>query len=809
MSSGNVIGRTISHYRVLRELGSGGMGVVYEAEDTRLHRRVALKFLSDSLSSDSNSVKRFLREARAASAFNHANVCTIYEVEEADGRPFIAMELLEGETLKDRIGRGRLPVSELLDVAIQTAGALEAAHRHGIVHRDIKPGNIFIQRDGSVRLVDFGLAKLMADLDETAPYGHETALTIAGEIPGTATYVSPEQARGEPIDQRADLFSLGVVLYEMASGQKPFLKKNRALTLEAIMNRHPVALHTIEPSVPPEVEGIVEKALEKDPVKRYQSAADVRADLESLRRTIHGGDLPVSMESRALPLPSRLREQEQTISRLRHGKKSPLLLGALAIAVIALVTFVIYRFALRPAAKIMVAVLPLEERGSSAGQEYFTEGLTDDLITQLGSVNPERLGVIARSSSMRFRESTKTPKEIGRELGVAYLVEGTVRRNGGHVRVDAQLVKTRDETSVWTHQYDRQASDILTLQSELAQAIASAIQLQLASAGPVRASAGSRINPAAYEAYVRGRHEWADRTAESLRRAVDDFEQAIALDPNQALPYAGLADAWLSLGYYVLPPTEAMPKSEEAARKAVALDGSLAEAHTSLAYILFHYDFDWAGSEREFRRAIQLNPSYPTAHQWYAEYLASAGRVREAEDEARRAQQLDPLSPGVNSGAALAMYLAGDMAGAINGEQKTLQLDPNFLPAHLILGEAYLESGRSEAAIAQFRKGLQLAPDNPLFRAALAYALAVTKNYLQASPMYDELERAAGSLYISAYQLALIQLAFGERDRAFDLLDGAYQERSAWLPYLAVDPKLRPLRGDERFKALMKRVGLE
>jgi eukaryotic-like serine/threonine-protein kinase len=829
-------GSKISHYQILETLGGGGMGVVYKAEDTKLGRHVALKFLPQGVLADPKALERFQREARAAAALNHPNICTIYEVGEHEGRPFIAMELLEGQTLRELIGRGALrapaggqspPLQnpEMLDIAIQVTDALETAHQKGIIHRDIKSMNIFIIPRGGTfqaKILDFGLAKWTAPARAPlSPLAHggagfeDTAatetlaatidreqLTTQGVTMGTVNYMSPEQARGEPLDARTDLFSFGAVLYEMATGRQAFSGESMAEILARILKEEPPAPRTLNPEVPARLEEIILKALEKDRKLRYQTASDLRADVSRLRRDTTASTTAAT--TRAAP------------PRAAHSKLRLAGMGLGAAALLALIFLLILKAGLihrgstagtQPPGIRSIAVLPLENLSGDPEQEYFADGMTDDLITELSKISALR--VIARTSVMRYKETKKPLPEIARELRVDAVIEGSVMRSGNRVRINAQLVDARTERNLWAQTYDRDLGDILALHSDVARAIARQIRIKVTPEEQRRLASTHVVNPKAYEAYLRGRYLWNKRTGQDMRKGIGYFEQAVEIDPNYATSYAGIADSYLLLVFYgPAPPAVNFPKAKAATLKAVALDDSLAEGHASLANAYFHYDWDWPAAEKEFRRAIALNPGYAAAHHWYAGLLSSMGQHDEALAEIKRAQELDPLSLIINTDFGSTLFDGGEYDLAINQLRTTLELDPGFWVLRWWLGRSYLAKGLHEAGVRELESAVELSKGNPSALAWLGYGYAVSGETARTRLILARLQQKAKGSYVSPYQFAVVNAALGEKEQAISYLEKAFQERCYEMYFLNLERHrlFRPLRSDPRFQDLVRRM---
>jgi serine/threonine-protein kinase len=775
-----MIGETLGRYRILEEIGAGGMGIVYRARDERLDRDVALKVLPAGTLADEHSRKRFRREALALSKLNHPAIATVHDFDTQQGVDFLVMELIPGVTLDHKLAAGPLPAREALSLGTQLVQALAGAHEEGVVHRDLKPANLRVTPDGRLKVLDFGLASLRWPEIESGAMT-ETALTGPGAAAGTLPYMAPEQLRGGPVDRRADLYAAGGVLYEMVTGRRPFTETRQALLVDAILNRAPEPPGALNPAVPPELQGVILKALDKAPERRYQTARELLSDLERVATTER-------------PRPARW----------------PLVAAAAGLALAGLIAVVHFRLTApgAPAPSIRsLAVLPLENLTRAADQDYFADGLTEALIAELGKLG--ELSVISRTSVMRYRDTTKPLPQIARELNVDAVVEGSVLRAGDRVRITAQLIHGQTDRHLWAESYERDLRDVLALQGEVARAIAAEVRLKMApsASGPLRP-----VNREAYESYLKGRYSWNQRTAGSLRTAIGHFEQALAADPRFALGHAGLASSYVllgGLGVSALPPGEAAAKAKSAARRALELDEGLAEAQAALAYTLALYDWDWSGAEAGFRRAIELNPSYATAHFWYAATLGALGRTEESLQESRRAQELDPLSPIITAGRSWTYHLARRDDEAIAEARKALELAPDFAIGRYRLGIALGYKNAYADAIRELKEGVAASGGSPDFIAELARIHAEAGQRQEAERLLQELLVPGEGRYVAPYTIATVHAALGQRERALEWLERAYAERPApHLSFLKVERDVESLRTDPRFADLLRRVGL-
>jgi TolB-like protein/Flp pilus assembly protein TadD/predicted Ser/Thr protein kinase len=784
-------GSQIGQYEILSLLGSGGMGEVYLVRDTRLDRKAAMKILPPELAADQDRMRRFMSEAKAASALSHPNVATIYEIGEADGIHFITMEYVEGETLDSTIHGQPLEKGALLNLATQIVSAVEEAHRKGVIHRDIKPANIMITSSRQVKILDFGLAKITGQEKPTDPGGREEPGTSSGIVMGTAQYMSPEQVVGRRVDCRTDIFSLGVVLYDMATGRLPFNATATTGVVDRILHSQPEAMARFNYDLPVELERIVRKCLEKDPALRYQSAGELLIDLKRLSTSASASESP----------------------RGRHSAKWLRVTAAAMLISVAGGTggYVAWRHfgfqARPPAGRIMLAVLPAENLSGDPAQEYFSDGLTEELIAKLGNMQPERLGVIARTSVMPYKHGRAGIDEIGGRLGVDYVLETSVRRDSNRLRITAQLIQVRDQTHLWAETYQRNLPDIFAIQSDVAGRVARSLAVELLPAAKAGMERMPTRNPEAYDAYLKGLYWWNRRTEAALRKSIDFFQQAIEKDPTYAAAYSGLANSYSVLGNnQFLPGDETYPKARASAQMALRLDERLAEAHASLAKVMEDYDWNWTGSEAEYRRAIELNPGYATAHQWYAVLLMLLGRQDESLAQIRLARQLDPLSTRIDANVGLLLYYAHRYDEAIREIRKVLDLDPNTPFARAYLGISCLQKGMVDSAIAELSAARASESDNPLLLAYLGCAYAEGGRKSEASKSLHELMRQSVHQHVPPGAIAWLYTALGDRDTAFRWLNEAYDTRDPLLRFLKVEPLLNPLHSDPRFDSLLHRM---
>jgi eukaryotic-like serine/threonine-protein kinase len=783
-----MIDETISHFRILEKLGEGGMGVVYKAVDLRLDRRVALKFLPDNLAQDPLALERFRREARAASALNHPGICTIYDIGEEGGRAFIAMEFLDGETLRSHIHGSALPLEEILRLGIQIADALDAAHAEGIIHRDIKPTNVFVTKRGQAKVLDFGLAKLAPKgvaIDSGG--GMVESTSVVGIISGTPAYMSPEQVRGDELDARTDIFSLGLLLYEMTTGRQAFSGKTGGVVIEAVLTKAPVPVRNINPKVPAKLEEIISRTLQKDRDLRPQRAAEIRDELQRLER---GEDSHWRVAGGKTELAAPVAPRQAKLTEEQTGRHSATQTGTRVSRVID-----------------SIAVLPFENASRDPEHEYLSDGIAGSLIHILATL--PKLRVIAQSTVFRYKGQAVDPQAVGRELNVRAVLTGRIIQSGGSLRVGTELVDVATGSLLWGAQYDRKPGDIFAIQDDISNEISEKLRLKLTRAEKKRLTKRQTDDPEAYRLYLKGRHHWDRWTEEGFYKAIEYCQRAVEKDPAYALAYVGIAESYVLLGWNsYLPPKDAFPKAKVAAMRALRLDAELGEAHTSLAAVLWLHDWQWPEAEKEFQSSLALNPTYPTANHWYAEYLMTMGRHPEAIARMKSCQEFDPLWLIISVAIGWAHYQARQDDQSMEQLRRTIELEANYPVTYWILGLLLRKMGRYEQAIAEGEKGVMLSGGSPLLRAALAQTLATAGQAEKARQILEELTNLAKQKYVSPYFLAGIHVGLGEADRAMECLEKAYEERAHWLMYLHLEPGMDSLRENRRFQELLRRIGL-
>ena len=756
-------GERIGPYTVMDPLGAGGMGEVYRARDQRLDRHVAIKFLSRRMAIDAASLERFEREARAASALNHPNICTVHDLGEFQGRPYLVMELLEGQSLKERIAKGSLDSTEIGSIGKQVCGALQAAHDKGIVHRDIKPANIFLTQNGQVKVLDFGLAKrgveLSAPGSRTDGSTRSLTLTATGTIMGTLAYMSPEQAVGDDLDSRSDIFSLGVVLYEMATARAPFRGKTPAGILGSILTESPAKPSAVNSAIPVGLDHVILKALEKDRVKRYESAAELSADLDQWQQS------------------ATLRTRRWMLAAAGAGAAS--LAGGAYLARQSL---------LAPGRRIRIAILPFENIGGNPQESFFADGLHQDMISVLNRLFPDRVSVIASTSVKRYKGTSASIEQIARDLNVDYVVEGGVQRNGEQAHITARLIRVANQVSLWSGTYDSEIGQIVATQSEIAQAIARGIERGLQPNAQVSAALARPLNAEAHEAYLRG-----------------DYAKSVQIDPGYAAAYTGLADKMYYAGLFgFLPPGVAFTKMSQAASKAIELDPTQALAHGSLALSRLHQQWNWSAAEQSFRRALQLDPSNAEVRHWFAHFLLWADRRDESVRECDRAVELSPFDSGLLACRGWHALYANDYERTIEDARLALTYQPDDGWALMIMGWAYEQKGMLQEALAALRKAF----DSTLKTASIAHVFTRLGNRPATEKILEEMLASARTKYVSPYDIAVIHAGLGDQDQAFEWLNKAFEEHSAFMVYMSSDPRLLPLRLEPPFQDLLRRMGL-
>lgn len=793
------------------------MGEVYLAHDTRLNRKVALKVLPADVVNNRERLHRFEQEAQAASALSHPNIITIHEIGIEGETHFIATEFIEGETLRRRLQTTRLEIDETLNIGTQIAAALDAAHRNRIVHRDIKPENVIVREDGLVKVLDFGLAKStesnLPDIDTEAQTRVQVN-TQAGIVLGTAAYMSPEQARGKTVDARTDIWSLGVVLYEMRTGRLPFAGETGSDTIAAILRGDPPLL---DEGTPLELQRIIKKALQKNADERYQTVKDLLIDLKSLQHDLHFAAALARTSATSkktytshgtkrdtLRAVSGVENRSAQIEKHRIG----LAIG-LTILAGAMISLGYWYYGAQNSPIESIAVMPFVNEGENTDTDYLSDGMTELLISSLSQI--PKLNVKSRSTVFRYKGKQNDPRQVGTQLRVQAVLTGRVVQRGDQLTLGLELVDVRTENVIWSEQYNRRQTDLVSLQSEIARDVANKLRAKLSGVDESRVTKRYTDNAEAYELYLKGRFFAGGRIAEEeIKKGIHYYQQAIEKDPNYALAYVGLAQSYMRLGqvWGFLPPRETFPKAKVALTKALQIDEMLADAHGALAEYYFSYEWNWLEAEQEFRRAIELNPNDASPQCAYGSYFQAMGRFDEAIAARRLCREGDPLSPTATANVGYPYYFARQYDQAIGHYRKALELDPNYSWSYLWIGQANLGKGKYNEAIADISKAIALSDGNVRMKATLGYAYAVAGKRGEAQQIIYELQEQSKQKYVSPYFIAVIYSGLGQKDWAFEWLEKAYEERHPYLALLKVEPVFDNLRADRRYMELLRKVGL-
>lgn len=795
-------------YKLIRLLGRGGMGLVLLAEDTNLHRLVALKFLPVELTGNAENIRRFQNEARAASKVSHQNIAHIYDFKEHEGRYFLIMEYVAGRSLRELIKENAVDANLAFEIASQITAAISAAHRNGTMHRDIKPENIIVNEDGIVKILDFGLAKSIDFEEPEKDSGDSVLKTEHGLIMGTTAYMSPEQIRAQKVDQTTDIWSLGVVLYEILTGERPFGGETRSDTIAAILKTEPAPINIFKPKFSARLNNIFAKLLSKDRDRRYQKASELNDDLLELKQFVNGDfNSQISSEHSKLAKAKHFFRRKSS-NNYRIAKFATVFIILLVLTVAAAKYSGIFPFSTQAESINSIAVLPIVIENGTADQDFLSDGLTDSLINRLSQI-PD-LKVKARSSVFQFKGKNYIAQNAGKELAVQAVLVGRIVERGDEVTLDMEMVDVAKGDQIWGEKYVVPKSDFISLQNAVVRDVSQKIKSQISNTEANNLAKTPTNNAEAYQLYLKGRFHWSKRTGKDLQKSIEYYDQAIALDPNFALAYAGLSSSYVLLsGYAQSSPHESFPKAKENARKALELDESLAEAHTSLSYALFNYDWNFDESEKQMKRAIELNPNYSTAYHWYGNAnLLAMGKMDESVAAMEKARDLDPLSLIINADLATSYLSAEKYDEAIALYKRTIELDENFYYSRIYLGRTYALKGDYENAVKELKKAESLY-DDPQVQMLLARTYVWMKKPEEARKILNKMTELSKQKYVSPYYLAEIHTGLGEKDEAFKLLEKALEMREGPMVYLKIEPFFRELHGDPRFDSLVARVGLK
>ena len=785
-----MISENVSHYRVLRKIGSGRLGEVYLAQDTTLGRTVALKILHPKVAQDPDFIGRFLLEAKTVSALDHPNVAHIYEVGEADGTRFIAMQFVEGETLQSRLPKGSMAISEILEIGIQVTDALEEAHSKGISHGELNSSNIMVTSRGPVKVLDFGLARIWnqshPESTQDLAQGFSGAMKMNS---GAFQYLSPEQSQGRRIDRRSDIYSIGVILYELTTGRLPFSVVGKSESIQGIFSKPAESVTRYNHQAPAELDRIIHKCMEKDPEYRYQSARDLLVDLRNLQRDYESGTALMSGDHQKASF---------------FSKRQILLTAGILLLAVA---FGMYRIYSRKQTIHSLAVLPFVNATEDPEMEYLSDGITETAINSLSQL--PNMKVLARGTVFTYKGKDDDPRKVGQDLNVDAVVTGNIQQQGKTLVIQANLVDTKDGVQIWGERYSRGFEDLLTVQAEISNEISRNLRLTLTGKQQEQLKKVYTHNTEAYQLYLKGRYYWNMRTREGMNRAIESFQKAIEKDPEYALAYSGLSDSYAILSNWgFLPPGEGYSKAKTAVLEALKLDDSLAEAYASLGSIQSSYDWNWQEAEKSFRQAISLNPNYATAHHWYSFYLSMTSRHEEAMLEMQQALQLDPLSMIINANLGYTLYIGKKYDQSLKQLKKTEELDPSFALTYQYMGYVYQQKGMNDLSIEVAQKAVQLSPDNLTFRCELARAYAIAGRRAEAEKILHELQELSLVQYVPSFDMASAYAGLGDKEKTFQWLQRAYEEHSDNITYIKMEPRFDALRSDPRFVELLRRIRL-